>query len=576
MLDNLISPAVLERLAGPAAFERGKTYFSADAVQRLRATENQVTATVQGTHAYQVQLRSDDAAELVCHCACPRAADGYFCKHGVALGLAWLAENSAPPDKKKSNPWQGIEAYLGTQAQPTLIELLLEVAKRDDRLYQSLLLKAERASAGADVAPAFRQAIDSAMSTYDRMDWHEAHEFVGSMDQVVDSLAELLMPATAATLIELAEYAIEQAEDSLQQVDDSDGEGGDVVLRLGELHLQACLMACPEPQALAERLFKLTLTLPFGLCSFDPLTYREVLGPQGMHRYRQLADAEFAKLKPLEAKDPYNSRRSTLMRMLEQVAQASGDLDELVAIKSRDLSSAYRYLDIAQVCSGAGQQDKALQWAERGLKAFPEQTDNRLRDFLVAAYLPLKRNDEALQLTWLQFVERPSLAHYQKLNDLAGQLGVWPAQRERALTTLAEAIAREAAPSGPYKPQASRPNYSLRLEIALWEGNLDEAWKTAHAGDCSQQLLVQLAGKLEASRPHDAINLYRRVVPSIINRTNNAAYEESTVLIRKIGALMKAQNQSAAFDDYVAQLRMQFKPKRNFIKLLGTVALRDS
>lgn len=576
MLDDLISSAALERLAGPAAFERGKAYFSTDAVQRLRATEKQVTATVQGTHPYQVQLRSDDAAELVCHCACPRAADGYFCKHGVALGLAWLAENSAPPDKKKSNPWQGIEAYLGTQAQPTLIELLLEVAQRDDRLYRSLLLKAERASAGADVAPAFRQAIDSALSTYDLMDWHEAHEFVGSMDQVADSLAELLQPATAATLIELAEYTIGQTEDSLQQVDDSDGEGSDVVLRLGELHLLACLMARPVPQALAERLFKLTLTLPFGLCSFDPLTYREVLGPQGLRRYRELADTEFAKLKPLDAKDPYNARRSTLLRMLEQVAEASGDLDELVAIKSRDLSSAYRYLDIAQVWSGAGQQDKALQWAERGLKAFPKETDNRLRDFLAAAYLPLKRNDEALQLTWLQFEERPSLAHYQKLSDLASQLGVWPAQRERALTALAEAIAREAAPSGPYKPQPSRPDYSRRLEIALWEEDLGAAWETTHAGFCSQPLLIKLAGKLEASRPHDAISLYRRVAPSIIGRTNNAAYEEGTVLICKIGVLMKAQNQSAAFGDYLAQLRMQFKLKRNFIKLLDTVALRDS
>lgn len=481
------------------------------------------------------------------------------------------------PDAKRSDAWRAIEAYLGTQTPHTLIELLLEVAQRDDRLYQSLRLKIERAgaSAGADVALAFRRAIDSAMSTHDLMDWHEAHEFVGNIDQVVDSLAELLKPATAATLIELAEYAIEETEDSMQYVDDSNGEVGDIVLRLGELHLQACLMAHPDPQALAERLFDLTLTLAFGLCSFDPLTYRKVLGPQGLRRYRELADAELAQLKPLDAKNPYNSRRSTLTRMLEEVAEASGDLDELVAIKSRDLSSASRYLDIAQVWHSAGQLDKALEWAERGLKAFPEQTDNRLRDFLVAAYLPLKRNDEALQLTWLQFEERPSLAHYQKLSDVAGKIGIWSAQRVRALAALTEAIARETATINQRKPEPSRSKHALRLEIALWEDDLDAAWKAAHAGDCGQQLLIKLARKLEASRPHDAISLYRRVVPTIIDQTNNAAYDEGTVLIRKIGALMKAQNQSAAFDDYLAQLRVQFKLKRNFIKLLDTVALRD-
>ena len=575
MLDDLISPAALEKLAGPAAFERGKTYFSIGAVQRMRASESQVTATVQGTHAYQTQLRSDAGAALACHCSCPHAADGYFCKHGVALGLAWLAENSAPPGKKKSDPWQGIEAYLGAQAPQTLIELLLEVAQRDDRLYQSLRLKAERVGAGANVAPIFRQAIDGATHIHDFIEWEDVRDFADTLDQLADSLAELLKPGTAATLVELAEYAIEQIEASLEQMDDSDGEVGDVVLRLGELHLQACLMARPDPQALAERLFELTFTLAMGLCSLDPLTYREVLGAQGLRRYRELADAEWAKLKPLDAKNPYNSRRSTLTRMLEQLAEASGDWDELVAIKSRDLSSAWRYLDIAQVWSAAGQPDKALQWAERGLTAFPEKTDNRLRDFLVAAYLPLQRNDEALQLTWLQFEERPSLAHYQKLSGVAGQIGVWPAQRERALAALAETIAREAATPSQRKPEPSRSKHALRLEIALWEEDLDAAWQAAHAGDCGQYLLVRLASKLEASRPHDAISLYRRVVPSIIDKTNNAAYEEGVVLIRKIGGLMKAQGQQAAFDEYLAQLRLQFKLKRNFIKLLDKVALRD-
>ena len=91
---------------------------------------------------------------------------------------------------------------------------------------------------------------------------------------------------------------------------------------------------------------------------------------------------------------------------MEQLAEASGDVDELVAIKSGDLSSAYRYLDIAEIWTTAGQPDKALEWAERGLKAFPERPDNRLRDFLVAAYLPRKRNGEALQLTWIQFEQR--------------------------------------------------------------------------------------------------------------------------------------------------------------------------
>lgn len=574
MLDHLISRATLENLAGATSFQRGEAYFSTGSVRRLHATGDHITATVQGTHPYQAELRNE-GGQLAGHCSCPRAADGYFCKHCVALGLAWLAENSAAPGQKRHDPWRDIEAFLCTQAPQTLTALLLEVAQRDDRLYQLLWLKAERAGAGANVAPLFRKAIDDATHIHDFIEWEDASDFVATIDQVVDSLAELLKPETASTLIELAEYAIERVEEAMEHVDESGGDIGASICRLGELHLQACLMARPDPAALAARLFELETTLPFGVYSFEALTYRDALGEEGLRRYRERAETEWRKLRPLDAQNRYDSRRVTLTRIMEQLAEASGNVDELVAIKSHDLSSAYRYLDIAETWTAAGQPDKALAWAERGLRAFAERPDNRLRDFLVAAYLERQRNGEALELTWVQFEERPSLEHYKKLNNVACTLGVWPEQRQRALAGTAEFIAREGAATRHWKPGQPRPDCSLRVEIALWEEDLGTAWESAHAGFCNPRLLLALAGKLESSRPNDAVSLYRGLVPPVVEKTQNAAYEEAVKLIRKIGGLMKAQHQSQAFEDYLAQLRMQFKPKRNFIKLLDAVTLRD-
>lgn len=94
MLNKLITRASLEDFAGTTAFRRGEEYFSVGAVRRLRATGDKVTAKVEGTRTYQVELRSDDG-DLIYDCTCPRTADGYFCKHCVAIGLAWLAENFA-------------------------------------------------------------------------------------------------------------------------------------------------------------------------------------------------------------------------------------------------------------------------------------------------------------------------------------------------------------------------------------------------------------------------------------------------------------------------------------------------
>ena len=578
MLDSLITHSILEDLAGTTAFRRGEEYFSVGAVGRLRATDEKITAKVEGTDTYQVELRDDDG-DLAYDCTCPRAADGYFCKHCVAVGLAWLAEHVEKGKSrgklgktKQRDPWRDIKDYLATQPPETLIELLLDVAQRDDRLYQSLLLKAERTGGGGNVAKAYQRAIDGATRIHGFIDWREVGSFAGNIDQVADSLAELLKPDTATTLVELAEYAIERVENSLEEVDDSNGEVGDIVCRLGELHLKACTMARPEPAGLAERLFRFEMTLPFSLWSFDAKTYRNALGKAGLRRYRELAEAEWREVKPRDSKDSYDAQRSRITRIMEQLAEASGSVEELVAIKSRDLSSSYRYLDIAEIWVKAKQPDKALEWAERGLKAFPDRPDNRLRDFLVAAYLKRKRNDEALQLTWIQFEERPGLEHFKKLHGVAGKLGMWPEQRNRALAKVAETIAREATATTRWKPKPSTPNYSLRVEIALWEKDLDAAWTAAHEGICDRNLLITLAGKLEASRPENAVSLYGRVVPPIVEQTNNAAYEEAIKLIHKVGGLMKAQNQSREFGDYLAELRVQFKPKRNFIKLLDGVA----
>lgn len=579
MLDDLISRAILEDLAGITAFRRGEEYFAVGAVGRLRVAEDKITARVEGTETYQVELR-DDGRDLTYDCTCPRAADGYFCKHCVAVGLAWLAENFAASKsvavsgkRKRRDPWRDIKAYLTTQPQEALIDLLLDVAQRDDRLYQSLLLKAERTGDGGNAVKAFRRAIDGATRIHGFADWRDVGTFAGNIDQVADSLAELLKPDTAAMLVELAEYAIERVEHSLEQMDDSNGEIGDIVYRLGELHLKACTMARPDPAGLAERLFRFETTLPFGLCSFDAATYRDALGEEGLRCYRELAETEWRKLKPRDAKDSYDAHWASITRIMERLAEASGDVEELVAIKSRDLSSSYRYLDIAEIWTKAKQPDKALEWAERGLKAFPDRPDNRLRDFLVTAYLKRKRDDEALQLTWIQVEEHPGLEHYKKLHDVADKLGVWPEQRNRALAKVADVIAREATTTTRWRPKPSAPNYSLRVEIALWEKDLDAAWTAAHQGICDRNLLIALAGKLESSRPDDAVSLYRRVVPPIVEQTNNAAYDEAIKLIRKMGGLMKAQSQSRRFGDYLAELRVQFKPKRNFIKLLDGVAL---
>ena len=473
--------------------------------------------------------------------------------------------------KKTSAQQTQFATYLAAQTKETLVAMLLEVSRRDDRLAQSLIVKSAPAGKTDRLIDELRLVINDVTTVDGYTDWRSGRSFSDPLNQVVDTLAELLTPEHADALVDLAQYAIEQTEAALESVDDSNGLVGSVLCRLGALHLQACTLARPDPVGLAHDLFHLETTLPFGVCSFSALTYKDLLGAKGLHSYRALAQAQWDLLGPVGAESGYNHDRFKITRVMEDLARASGDVDALIAIKSQDLTHPYTYLTIAEILMENQRFEEALQWAERGLAEHPERADNRLRDFLVAAYLQRERHGEALQLTWVQFEESPGLDQYQKLHTLAVTLGVWPEQRERALDCLASAIARDASQTSRYQPKPRAPDMSCRLAIALWEGDLDAGWAALQNGQCQQSLRIRLAKALAPTRAQDAIGLYRQVVPEMVGLTNNDAYTNAVNLLGEVHKLMAGQGQAAQFATYVAELRVVFKPKRNFIKLLDAM-----
>ena len=125
---------------------------------------------------------------------------------------------------------------------------------------------------------------------------------------------------------------------------------------------------------------------------------------------------------------------------METLARLSGDPEALVAVMSRNLSHAYNYLRIAETYHENGQHDKALEWAEQGLKAFPERTDRRLREFAAEEYHRRRRHDDAMNLMWAAYVGHPGLERYRTLEQHAKKAGNWKEWRERALLEIRNRI----------------------------------------------------------------------------------------------------------------------------------------
>ncbi|HEX5480993.1 MAG TPA: SWIM zinc finger family protein [Terriglobia bacterium] len=572
----------LHRMAGGPSFSRGQDYFKDGRVHSLFNDAELLEATVIGSRKYHVRLWVEKG-KVSYSCTCPVGEDGDFCKHCVAVALAGKTERP-PKDSNGKNrktralTLQDVRAMLLREDHEKLVDTVVTWAKADGKLRDRLLLAAARESPGRiDLAP-FRRAIDKAFDSGDFVDYYEMASYARDANEAIDRIEEILRDGHADAALELSEHALRAAERAMDSMDDSDGRMSDILERLQEVHLEACTVAKPDPVELARKLFAWELRSEWDVFLGAVERYAAVLGVAGLEAYRKLAEAEWSKVperRPGSRESGGYGGRFRIRLIMENLARLSGDIEALVEVMARDLSSAYYFFKIAETYQEAKKYDKALEWAERGLKAFPERTDPRLREFVAEEYHRCKRHEDAMQLIWANFLDHTELDPYKDLEKHARKAGAWDAWRERALAEIRRQIAasgkrvsREGQFAGYY--DAGR---SLLVRIFLYEKDAESAWREAKEGGCSTPLWLELAKLREKDHPKDAIPIYLGHVEPTLSFKNNNAYTEAVRLLRQAGALMAQVGQQEDFVNQLTLIRAKHRPKRNFIKLLDQARL---
>jgi len=585
-LRNILTPEALRRRAGDRTFRRGRDYASEGRVSGIAEDGPILIGTVEGTLDYEVILEVD-VDEIVATCDCPMGEAGSFCKHVVALGLAWLERAGETADPGPRAPVRGgprprrittedVRSHLAAMDHGALVDLVVAQAERDDLLRERLTLlvaTAEADGAGADLV---RRAIDTAVRVPDFLRYADVYGYVLGIHGAVDLVEDMLRTGQAVAVIELCEHALRRVERAMDRIDDSDGEMGDVLRRLQDLHLAACELERPDPVVLAGRLFAWELDGEWDVFTGAALTYADVLGEAGIAEYRRRAEVEWAKVPPLKPGSDvgrsFAGRRFRVTSIMESLARAAGDVDELVTIMGRDLSSPYAFLEVARVCLKAGHADQALEWAERGVRAFPDTPDGRLRAFLAELYHQRSRHDEAMALVWAPFEARPTVEGFAVLKAHASRVDAWPAWRDRAIDTARASVvdAQRAA-----RPPMNRWDFpvdgSSLVRMHLAENDVDTAWQEAGALGCSEPVWRELARLREIDYPADAIPIYQREVEAVLRTARNDGYVTAVERLRHIRGLMTRIWPEAEFMGYLATVRAGHARKRNFMKMLDAV-----
>jgi uncharacterized Zn finger protein len=548
---------MLRDLAGAKVFARGEVYFEDGQVEILILEPKRVLAQVVGTENYRTELKGSGKS-IRGSCSCPAFVDWGFCKHMVAVALAVNASKDG--EAEGAGSLSGIRDHLKKQGIDALVGMIMELAERDAGLFRKLEMAAA-AQHGDDKTLEARlcKAIDRAVGTRRYIDYRHAADWAAGVDEVLDAVADLVSRGRAALALKLVDRAKAGIEKALGSIDDSDGHCGALLGRAGDIHLDAVRIVRPDPVQLARDLFVREMADDHDVFHNSVTKYADVLGEPGLDEFRRLATEAWEKLPPRRGKrddrdGPSNTNASALQNLLDYFAEREGDVDARIALRAWDLSSPWRYLQLAEFCLAHGRREEALRRAEEGLWIFEDDwRDDRLVLFTVKLLVQVGREADAVAHLWRAFEKGPSIELYRRLRKLAGK-----AACDRAVSFLE-------AQTGKGERIRWLSLADILVEILMHEKMFDAAWAAVLKHKASINRRMTLAGRTEATHPREALQAYGERVEQLASAGSNEAYKEAAKLIGKMAALQSKAEQA----EYVASLKVRHGRKRNFMRLVG-------
>lgn len=540
---------MLPKLAGSAAYGRGLDYFRAGRVQLLQRLEHGFDAQAQGTASYQLWFR-DNADGLLFTCSCPAADGGNFCKHLVAGTLAWLGNADAQTPVAPEE--DALLKALKREPKARLAQWLYAAAMDDAGLAKKLQLQLS-----TDDPKEMKRALGAMLNTGGFLDYRRSMEYAHRLATPL-SILEDLLERDPAQCLALSEYALSRLLKIYERADDSAGSIGDAIHAFAELHARTAAAAKPDGVKFAGVLFKLKCKDDWGL--FPLPDYWAALGDKGQRAYARRVEADYAKLPatPASVREDLSQwlAESPVVRRREELAHTEGDLDTLIDVISRDLSSGHAYEKIVRACREFKRYALAMAWAERGLKADPNWRGMRV--LVAEEFARAGLTEEARELLWTNLMKTPTFDAWQRLKQAAGE--PWPELRAKALAELA---AKES------RTEDGRRIVSLRVDLLRLDGDLAAARELTLQHAVHPDLLVTLAKELSATHPEDASAFVRRAMDAGLDRADAKTYKRFVPLIKRAVELDGGEKTR----NWVAAIRNRYKQRPKLMGLMDKAGL---
>ena len=570
-----ITPALLTKLAGPKACEKGIVYYESGAVAALVIAGQRVTAEVTGSEHYRVELVYNQRG-LGGGCDCPASEGIDFCKHCVAVALTLKEEievqgrkTAGSKTKKKATPEEIIGQWLHKQDKDEVIRQMVDLVSQDRQLQKLWQLKAESGLGYLD-QKALKKKITALFPLKSIYKYPQVRAYFSLAEASLQELEQPLRNLPADERIILMDYAFERLSKALGTVDDSGGFRYDCLYSLQKLYIEAFSQLTCSDEDRAARLLKMALDGEPEFYGQVPDDYEGALSTHCLVVFYSLAQQQWDLLPERKEYDygcslPYWE----LGQLLERHARKNNDIDALIAVKEKTAFNIHDRIDLAQLHFEKKNYEKAQAFLDR-VKAQDTHNYGHGHELQVRLYQAQGKGEEALLCQWAHFRNQTSMEQYQTLLQIAQQEDSQTDWSARAMAWLRDNLEEKVQPGQSYSYETPCSDTLIGIYVSDREWN--QAWQVVGGFRASSKAILALA-RATARYVQDGfwnkiLVAFVGLASSKVDQGNNTAYRDAVSLLQELYTLATGEPQVAAVERSIAGVVETYKRKRNFIAYL--------
>ncbi len=547
-----IDPTDIKALCEAATFSKGEALAKAQSVRNIQLIDNtKVSAIVEGSSSYQVQLTVTPqlSGHLSGRCTCPAADYQPFCKHMVALALS-LDEESKPGVSDKDK----IRRYLSGLDSEELLDKLLDYLAKDESAWDALLLQVKL----SEQAPSYstlKSYVTKAMPRKQLWDWRDTGPYFANAEHQLTSVINTLHLLKVNDQWRLIEYINARLNVVLEQIDDSSGDRFGIEGLINQTMPKVFQKLDWSEEKKAQWMFKRTA----GYYEYD-------LFPSIEEDFVEVwqSNPHYLKLcrQALDSKD--NSIDSwTLKQYANILIKMSNDWHEVAAIKQKIAHQCRDYLELATLYLEHNETLDTEYWLAKARKTASRNEIKQCDHLQVSLFLQQGEKHQAWKLSNKLFEQSPSFYQYQQLEALKNTHDI---EDDTFLSRVEQALIDcYQAPNQTYVT----PHNDSIVQFYIAQNEIPKACDWVDNHRTCHEILIALANHIIKALPHKALTYTIRVVSSLIDETNNHAYQEALTHLQTLESKLTGNEvMLAEFYRQIDHLAQTYKRKRNMLALL--------